>query len=245
MSLYYVYMKWYRPSMELTNWAGRQLLTCESRYAADEFFRELQTVSGAQGRRFTLLERVTPQFWRYDTEAGPETAIIDTLRFNAISDASKGAIMVTHLWNTADRNWVIAPSVPGPDWVFNRSYFIRNIRQPELYWFYPGSGRILASRTQKTKFHIASQATLPSKSPIIRSDSMIISIASNSDGSRSTSNYVNTSDNKLRVTSDITDFRFDSLLQMFGTTWENNAAGALHEYITWSSGGGLDGWELC
>lgn len=108
MSLYYVYMKWYRPSMELTNWAGRQLLTCESRYAADEFFRELQTVSGAQGRRFTLLERVTPQFWRYDTEAGPETAIIDTLRFNAISDASKGAIMVTHLWNTADRNWVIA-----------------------------------------------------------------------------------------------------------------------------------------
>lgn len=49
MTLYYVYMHWFRKTKEAGDSWSRDFLTCESRYVADEFFRACQDLKNNGG----------------------------------------------------------------------------------------------------------------------------------------------------------------------------------------------------
>lgn len=64
MTLYYVYLKFclYGGTPNATTW--RWMITFESRYVADEFFRKIMDCLQIDGNpRLVFLERETPQFW--------------------------------------------------------------------------------------------------------------------------------------------------------------------------------------
>ena len=66
--LFYVYMKVIRLADSARADYGRYLLTFESRWAADELYRELKTLKNSAGVvRFSYLSRTNPQYWLYDT----------------------------------------------------------------------------------------------------------------------------------------------------------------------------------
>ncbi|KAL0639069.1 hypothetical protein Q9L58_001951 [Maublancomyces gigas] len=157
MAIFYVYLKWAPPSDSASAEFGRLLLTCESRYVADEFFRKLQVARNADGVKFyTLLRRTTPQFWSYAT-IGSEpwftaTNILGTTLLEEFGDK----IMVQRLPSskaTEARVWPILPTLDGPDWVNNGAYFIRSKQRPNLYWHH-GGDNIHVSETQMTKFRV-------------------------------------------------------------------------------------------
>lgn len=157
MAIFYVYLKWAPPSGSGSAESGRLLLTCESRYVADEFFRKLQVARNADGVKFyTLLSRTTPQFWSYATIGAEPWWTVTTILGTTLLEEFGEKIMVQILPSsktTQARGWPILPTLDGPDWVNNGAYFIRSKRQPNLYWHQAGD-YIHVSGTQMTKFRV-------------------------------------------------------------------------------------------
>jgi hypothetical protein len=66
--------------------------------------------------------------------------------------------------------------VIGPDWISGGAFFIRNRREPTLYWFVHKDNTIRASHEDRTKFRIASfnNQNVNEKNVLIRDDPIII-----------------------------------------------------------------------
>ncbi|KZS90183.1 hypothetical protein SISNIDRAFT_479574 [Sistotremastrum niveocremeum HHB9708] len=180
---FYVYLKWSSPT-------NIHRADYESRYAADEFFRALQELDDRHGKpRFTLLKRSSAQFWCYDTAEGdPWWLIVRILRDNAIPEANF-KIMSTILQDAAGdgRPWHFIKPVDGPDWTNGSTFFIRNKRQPNLYWSVSEvtpDATIVISDTQNSKFRISGVDRDPKdrEKVLIRGDRVTISPASSETG---------------------------------------------------------------
>lgn len=150
MALFYVYMRWYREGDPSSTDTGRQLLTCSSRNAADEFFRALQTLRFSDGRLwYTFLERRSPQYWSYDSvDDDPWNTVLYVLRSHPMA-AFRNRIMPQLLSDTTGRDWHPVPISDQLDWVHEGTYFIRNRRQPRLYWYH-SEGFIHVSEDRKS-----------------------------------------------------------------------------------------------
>lgn len=255
MGLYYVFMKWKRDNDTRSSISARILLTCESRYVADELFRDLQTVQRSDGRfRFTRLERKTPQFWVYDTIDDPGSVLADVLG-TVLLPKFGSTVMSVLLNDGGGRDWPIAPIVEGPDWVNGGSYFIRNKRQPNLYWYH-FNGEIHVSERQKTKFRVIAvgKPELAKDAVLIGSDEVEIHpIETGSPNSMIL--YVSTGgeniSNKLLVSGAQKSWKLNKLRDSFGTTWEQKGGSeSIQELVTWCDPSNLensnaDHWELC
>jgi hypothetical protein len=253
MSLYYVYMRWFRRTDGSSGYLSRHLLTCESRYVADEFFRVCQDLKDARGQpRFTKLERSTPQFWIYDTaDSTPWNALFDVLCKSPLPASIEGRVMSMrlHADDGPGHEWAVAPVVPGRDWVNGNTYFVRNIRQPNLYWYDGGSnGRLCVSDGgPRTKFRIVGTNLGIDKRVLIRSDHVRLETPQTLNNP--TKHLRNEGNNRLMCSSlggRYWTFRFEDLLGKFGTMWlEGSATPWMQGHVTWSEGDDQDEWELC
>ncbi|KAI5839470.1 hypothetical protein DFP73DRAFT_561060 [Morchella snyderi] len=250
MSLYYVYMRWFSKANQGSGSGGRQLLTCESRYVADEFFRACQDLKDNRGHpRFTRLERSAPQFWIYDTaDEQPWTALVDILNKSPLPASVEGKVMSILLNDGMYRDWSIAPVVPGRDWVNGNMYFVRNIRQPDLYWFDNGAGQLyLSNGGHKTKFRVVGTDLGSDKRVLIRSDFVRLEVPQTNDSP--TKHIRSEGNNRLACTTaggGDWKFKFGDLLGKFGTRWIGRDALGIHGAVTWGEGEDqADEWELC
>lgn len=174
MAIFYVYVNVTRLSQ--TSVSGRLLLTCESRYVADELFRKLQTCKNLNGSPvFTRTVRTTPQLWYFEiTEPhqDPSQMVLSHMNTSAFQTEFASKVMPKSLGVSTDYtvSWPVIPVVDGPDWVNNRTYFIRSIRRPDNYWHFDGS-YVNVSNTEGSKFYIRGVAFPKDESRIlVRSD---------------------------------------------------------------------------
>ncbi|KAL7276573.1 hypothetical protein RUND412_000415 [Rhizina undulata] len=246
MTIFFVYMRWHRETHSDTSRLGRILLTCESRYIADEFFRALQTVQGSDGRLlYSLMDRKTPDLWYYDTPNDNRwDQIVNILGTPGLLSQFKPTVMVMLMNDWGGRDWPVIPAVSGPDYVHNGTFFIRNKRQPNLYW-YSFEGSIRVSDRQKTKFRIGSSTIEQSLQKImIRDEEVEIRTLDN----RSNPSYVTRGSNGssvLQVCSDTSErWPFRNFQGRFGTTWEDRGHG-VQEFVRYTEGEDGDEWELC
>lgn len=135
----------------------------------------------------------------------------------------------------------------GPDWTNGSTFFIRNKRQPNLYWSVPVATRdaaIVISDTQKSKFRIHGvDLDLKDRDKVlIRSDRVTISPVSSEKAVRTM--YVGPSKCETDVVvlgGDKKEWKFGDLFGGFGTTWN---AEVRAELLTYNEAEG-DEWELC
>lgn len=246
MSIFYVYMKWYRASDSGCSTRGRLIVACESRYVADELFRALTTVKSRDGKiRYNFLDRKTPQFWSYDTtDSSPWHAFEDVLGSALLPEFGTSVMPLLPHEGRDSHPCLVIPIVIGPDWVHNGSYFIRNKRQPDLYWYHL-DGNIHVSRRQKTKFRISgARFEKDDRTILIRSDLVEICPL---EKNVLRLQYINgtTNHDKLSVSGSPGGWRFGDFLGGFGTIWEGQGEMA-QEFVTWTSNGkDGDEWELC
>ena len=152
--IYYVYVN---PTRETGSCAVQcgSLLTFRSRWDSDELFRGLQAIKTGDGAsRFATLQRVNPQFWCYDTVLGDTWwSIVEALHENALPIHYK-FMYASLIHGLTGRDWpVFANPTIGPDWVSGKTFYIRNRRQPNLYWYYQYQG-IVISTDRRTKFRV-------------------------------------------------------------------------------------------
>lgn len=249
MSLFYVYMRWVRERDNNRGEKCRHLLTFESRYVADEFYRAIQTQLRTNNRAllFPILERDTAQFWRYDYEGDANNAIAETLRNVRLPDTVQGRVMSALLPEAGGRGWAVAPVQAGKDWLHNRWYFIRNIRDPSLYWVSRGNNRIEVSDSQRTKFRIrGTEFRNDERKVLIRSDKIRIELPADSAPAPTFVSKMVDNNVVLAPDSGAWAFKFGDLLGNFGTSWDiPPGAEEVREFLTWSDNGDLDDWELC
>ncbi|RPB06888.1 hypothetical protein P167DRAFT_540516 [Morchella conica CCBAS932] len=250
MSLYYVYMRWLRKTDERSGSWARQLLTCESRYVADEFFRACQDLKDNRGQpRFTKLERSTPQFWIYDTtDSEPWNALVDILCKSPLPASVEGRVMSTLLHDGVGREWPVAPVAAGRDWVNGNTYFVRNIRQPNLYWFDDGSNPgilYISNGGNKTKFRVVGTDMGSVKRVLIRSEVVRLEIPQS--GNSPTRHLLCDYNNRLVCASGGGGwtFKFGDLLGRFGTRFIGKNQLGIYGAVTWGEGNDPDEWELC
>lgn len=245
-SLYYVYVRLSRPA-ELPNLnCGRYLLTCASRYHADEFFRANQNRLG--------LARVSPQMWTYTV--GGEMGLHAVLKDESLPFETKEPIIMSWLQNGDIRiAWSIVAPLAGREWVSGQAYYVRNIRQPEVYWHLPGAGRnVVASRKRKTRFWVrAVGAAVEGSLYLVRSDRVRM-VTQGAGGGKVVLRRMAAAGMGGHVVSGVAEaevegagmeFAFGDLLGGFGTEWADEESDV--EFVTWVQMGGLrgDDWELC
>lgn len=244
MTLFYVYLKWAPASDPRSEDIGRLLLTCESRYVADEFFRKLQVARNEHGVKFyTLLHRTTPQFWSYagigESPWWTFITILGTVLREEFGEKIMAQIL-PDLHSSQVRSWPILPTLDGPDWVNNGTYFIRCTRQQNLFWHHAGD-YVHVSGTQKTKFRVrAVDFGIDDEKGrvLIGSDRVVISPVESSDllfvGKMP--GYKN-----VWVSQEKQEWRFDSLLGGFKISWgiRGNAA------LQWTDIDDGDDFVLC
>lgn len=145
------------------------------------------------------------------------------------------------LTDATGRDWETIAAVDEPDWTHEGAYFIRNKRQPHLYWYH-FEGAIHISDTQKTKFRICGTAfEKGQRVSFIRSDDVQIRPLSAGTAAYLTREH---DSNKVRVSWDSRTWKFGDLLGGFGTTWEKKGE-TVHELLTCASNEEGDNWELC
>ena len=154
---------------------GRHLLTFQSRWDADELFRSLQVLRTSAGAsRFSTLKRVNSQFWCYDTIDGPPGwTIVNVQRENVLPEFNYKFMSVILADADSGRDWpVLANPTIGPDWVSGKTFYIRNRRQPSLYW-YSENCLIVISTYRRTKFCIKDKS-YDGERVLIRKDEVTI-----------------------------------------------------------------------
>ncbi|KZT35269.1 hypothetical protein SISSUDRAFT_1051676 [Sistotremastrum suecicum HHB10207 ss-3] len=146
----------------------------------------------------------------------------------------------------ASRPWPVVESVDGPDWTNGGAFFIRNKRQPDLYWSVSYAAQdvaIVVSETRRSKFRIWG-SDIDHKDldkVLIRSDRVTISPVSSEKSARVL--YVHPSKaetNVVVLSGDKKEWRFGDLFGAFGTTWDDNET----ELVTYNEAEGEE-WELC
>lgn len=136
-------------------------------------------------------------------------------------------------------DWHPVPISDQLDWVHEGTYFIRNKRQPQLYWYYPGGSVIHLSETQKTKFRVCGTAFAKGERKyLIRSDEVEFRRI---DESRTSYLSKNPGSNTVRISYDARAWKFGDLLGGFSTTYGIMGNGIL----ACATDGDGDNWELC
>ncbi|PUU78244.1 hypothetical protein B9Z19DRAFT_1084450 [Tuber borchii] len=214
------------------------LLTFRSRWDSDELFRGLQAIKMPDGAsRFTTLERVNPQFWCYDTIPGDSwLKIVRTLDQNALNHKFVSVFLAN---SNAGREWPILtnPTI-GPDWVSGKTFYIRNRREPNLYWHYERH-QIVISTDRRTRFRIKDE-DYEDERVLIRKDKVTIEPV----GSLGTpiGMYVTKNGNgenlSVRPTREV--WTFSDLFDSVGVTWSISGT----QFATSLPDLG-DEWELC
>ncbi|KAG0635465.1 hypothetical protein HOY80DRAFT_443222 [Tuber brumale] len=244
--IFYVYIKYIRETdTRRADW-GRHLLTFESRWAADELFRGLQTLKNAAGaNRYSKLQRVNPQLWYYDTIDGdPWWTIIYVQRENGLPEFNYKFMSVILGDADSGRNWpVFSNPTIGPDWTSGKNFYIRNRRQPDLYW-YRDSGRVVVSTTRRTKFRIK-DVDDDSERVLIRKDKVTIEPV---DGLGDTAGYYvakGVEGQKLIVGLVRETWQFSELFDGIGVTWSAEEGFVTGTQFATSAPDAGDEWELC
>lgn len=161
------------------------------------------------------------------------------------------------LHDRANRQWpIIANPVSGPDWVSGGDFFIRNRRQPDLYWNIHDI-HICTSVQRRTKFRIQKVKVEGEREPviIIREDMVTIQVIPESVTSGAVADgsiYVSTgnSNNRLALTHVETKWKFGELVnKKVGVRWEDEKKSpteslAAKPYLMYMINGGGDEWEL-
>ncbi|KAI5804297.1 hypothetical protein EDC01DRAFT_725800 [Geopyxis carbonaria] len=156
---FYVFCKWASTADNnlAAKW-GRYQIALPSRSTADELFRAMQEMpaKNGKGNHFTVLTRESPQFWVYDSPDG-WPSMINIQVYNYLpAFRDRFSVMLLSDWDGV-RNWpVIAPSshVNNLEHAHGGEFFIRNVRQPEIYWYKHADGDVVTSTTRRTKFRI-------------------------------------------------------------------------------------------
>lgn len=219
---------------------GRLLLTCESRYVADELFRKLQGIEDQAGEQlFPSLARSTPQLWCFDGAIDPARTIQFALQSNPFLSEFKSKVMPKALGSTTDYTpeWPIIPIVDGPEWVHNGSYYIRNKRRPGRYWTFNGF-RVGVSETEMDKFKIVSVGNGNVGSEILIRSDIIQIYPLNHDG---VAGHLGMDGEQSLVVSDTPgEWRFGDLLGGF-----RDLSFGKHGLVKWTADKEGDDWELC
>lgn len=153
------------------------------------------------------------------------------------------------------RVWPIIPNaVSGPDWVSGGDFFIRNRRQPELYW-YLHETNIHISKDRRTKFRI--KRVGPSeREPVImiRNDKVTIQVIADTVTPGAVEKNLmflcigGPKGNSIRLTNSPVEWIFGSFVNKeVGVRWENatpEQPGAIWALAAHMPHGGGDEWEL-
>jgi len=251
--LYFVYMKFARENNTLRADYGRHLLHFESRYAADELFRALQDVRNSAGANIWTLSRLSPQFWCYDTlnDGDPWWSIVEFQRRNTVPEFNYKFGSTALADAATGRDWPIIPNPAiGTDWVHGNAFFIRNRREPHLYWFVQND-IILVSNRRRSKFRIQGvdfDETDLGKKVLIRKDKVTISVVPETaiQSNVQQGHFVaRGEDNALKVGNMMLEWSFGDLFNAsIGVTWVTEVAQdeVTARYMTDDGG---DEWELC
>ncbi|KAF8247303.1 hypothetical protein K440DRAFT_551430 [Wilcoxina mikolae CBS 423.85] len=248
--IYYVYMKFDREDNTLRADYGRHLLHFESRWAADELFRALQDVKNTSGVAIWKLTRNTPQFWCYDTvnDGDPWWSINEFQRRNTVPEFNYrfGSTILNDAASGRDFPVLPNPAI-GSDWVNGNAFFIRNRRQPELYWFVR-SNKVYISNTQRSKFIVrGTDFNKTDKKVLIRKDKITIQAVAETveDQDTTVSTYVapNVDTSRLDVGNIKGDWTFADLFENVGAIWLDNS-GVTYQRAKYMTNDGGDEWEL-
>ncbi|KAI5842236.1 hypothetical protein BZA05DRAFT_412418 [Tricharina praecox] len=257
--LFYVFLKWTKAADNNASAKhGRYLLTFSSRYEADELFRDLKDLQSGNRHLFPVLIRTSAQFWCYDSPESWESI----LRFQMRNDLPqfKNTFM-TQLLPNGDGNstWPIIQNPElGPDWISGGEYFIRNRRQPNLYW-YVWANQIRTSVSRRTKFCITRTGTFSDadRAPVVlvRLDKVSVRAVAETltPGAINPDNrkYVSVSErptNHLEMSAKDTHWEFGTLVnKVVGVMWDTCSDATWESevpLVTYMPGGGGDEWEL-
>ena len=241
-------MKWTRETHENRAISGRHLLTFSSRWDADELFRGLQTLRTSAGAsRFPTLKRVSPQFWCYDAiEGDPWWTIVNVQHENVLPEFNYKFMSIILNEGNSDphRNWpVLANPTIGPDWVSGKTPYIRNRRQPSLYW-YSADYLIVISTNRRTKFCIKDKS-YDGERVLIRKDEVTIQPVG-SLGTPIGKYVIKSGDGEvLTVGSTRQVWDFSDLFDSVGVTWSDETEVSPETQFATSLPKLGDEWELC
>ncbi|PUU78690.1 hypothetical protein B9Z19DRAFT_1083365 [Tuber borchii] len=245
--IYYVYMKYTRETDIHRADNGRHLLTFQSRWDADELFRSLQALKTSTGAsRLSTLKRVSPQFWCYDAIDGePWSNIINVQRENVLPEFNYKFMSVILAKAASDHcSWpVFANPTIGPDWVSGKTFYIRNRRQPSLYW-YSADYLIFISTDRRTKFCIKDKS-YDGERVLIRKDEVTIQPVG-SFGTPIGKYVIKSGDGEvLTVGSTRQIWDFSDLFDSVGVTWADETEFSPETQFATSLPKLEDEWELC
>ncbi|KAK4169611.1 hypothetical protein QBC43DRAFT_351663 [Cladorrhinum sp. PSN259] len=253
--LYYVFIKWLPSNTDSAARHGRYMLCFASRYDADEFYLEL-----SKSHHITGLGRSSPQFW-YDTsekwERIHEAQLAMSRSFKQIVSSS-----LVNDGKDGGRGFPMVPNpVTGPDWLSGNCFFIRNRRQPSLYWTVHDD-HIHAMKNERTKFRISlASSSSGAKRVMTRKDQVTVRVIAETTTSefvrREGEHYVGINSGRLTLSKSKFDWNFENLVcSGIGVRWEpepqvgddasdNDSESGENEPILWSMEDGADEWELC
>ncbi|KAF8880286.1 hypothetical protein BD779DRAFT_1675984 [Infundibulicybe gibba] len=145
-----------------------------SRDVADSWWRAIvdSVMNGYQ--KFSTIRRVSSQFYTHAT-TGP---VYDTVTDQRCAINFAGRVMFTLLSDRDQRApFSVAPVIPVTDHISGEGYFIRSAVQPNMFWYWDGSGSIRASTNRRTRFTIRiADKQKPLGTIMIGSDDVIISV---------------------------------------------------------------------
>ncbi|KAA8915047.1 hypothetical protein FN846DRAFT_770585 [Sphaerosporella brunnea] len=248
--VYYVFLKWASTNnaVEAAN-NGRFMLCFNSRFDADELFRAMQGLLMAnRDPLFTVLDRRSPQFWCFTSPEG-YGAFWNFQNRNELPQF-KNVFSAILLNDLGGRDWPVIPNpIAGPDWVSGGEFFIRNRRQPSIYWcVYADDAHLYASDTRRTKFIVQTTASnLRNPAVMVRDDKVTIQTIPETIGNVAcdcVSAYVAIGDpkgNSLTLSNVAYEWKFGGLLNKnVGVKWESDdTARLMHMPLR-----GGDEWEL-
>ncbi|KAK0716499.1 hypothetical protein B0T21DRAFT_454298 [Apiosordaria backusii] len=250
--LYYVLMKWAPVDLKSGSSYGRYMICFPSRYDADEIYREMEKVPNLVGD----LSRLSPQFWVYTGES-----LVNQIVAGYFSE-HKNLCSIYLLPNADDIGGppIIPNPVTGPDWLSDNTFFIRNRRQPNLYWFVHDT-HIHTSEQRRTKFRIKQEISTGKsrQSVLIRKDKVTVAAVAETVGSAAVlgngTKYV--SIRKLKGKSNclvlantphpwvFQDFIDGQVGVRWGTEIEEEKDQGAKPLVVFMPDGGGDEWELC
>ncbi|CEL00669.1 hypothetical protein ASPCAL00267 [Aspergillus calidoustus] len=259
--LYSVVFKWAPATYHDNEILSRNVLCFSSRYDADEFYRQLQTLKYNNAQFMTRLSRSSPQFWTYDSNHNGD-AVYFLFKWQLMSNFKN---VVTLLNNSSYQAYMYSlPNlVTGPDWLSGDTFFIRNRRQPNLYWWvhdthiHTSEQRRTKFRIQKTPGHDDTTIAGSCKPVLIRKDHVHVGVVTETVTSSAVTGgaqFVSIRDTKNKSNSLTLDNKpylwiFGELLQQkVGVRWGDEIPeekGQMKPLLVFMPNDGGDEWELC
>jgi len=205
---------------------------------------------------FTALDRKSAQFWVYDSQDGDQ-AMLHLQQSGHLPGFQ--ATLSTFLLNDGNGGCcpLISNPVIGPDWVSGQTFFIRNRRQPNTYWWVHDT-HIHTSEQRRTKFRIQVNEPPPCKGPVIlvRKDAVKVAAipeTTTSGAVKSGATYIASKypeNGRLELLKQPQLWTLEELLlTRVGVRWardrmEDGQGASVRPELAYMPDGGSDEWEL-